>query len=229
MVAPNQPSITPKQKSETTRVLSPRKLEHGAQVVKEASAMGVLSILAQKIFKKQIPPACYQQYRNHILADSGAPSDPLEMMMLEQQIWAHFRIADLHVEAAVATSPELIELYTAAGAKLMGEFRRTCLAIREYRSPVVAKHITLVKQQNVAAGDQQVALIASPSPHASQRHEAAIPEVQPHLEDLRHEQSHLIAGKAPTEALEAIESRCESREQDSAPVGHRHLCPPERG
>lgn len=79
-------------------------------------------------------------------------------------MWTHFRIADLHVQAALATSPEHLEVYTTAVAKLMGEFRRTSLAIREFRSPIVAKNITVVKQQNVAAGDQQVALIEGRQP-----------------------------------------------------------------
>jgi hypothetical protein len=43
--------------------------------------------------------------------------------------------------------------------KLMAEFRRSTLALRDFQTPPAVKHVTVVKQQNVAAGDQQVALI----------------------------------------------------------------------
>jgi hypothetical protein len=46
-----------------------------------------------------------------------------------------------------------------AATKLTSEFRRLCLAVREFRAPVVPKSVTLVKQQNVAGGDQQIALV----------------------------------------------------------------------
>jgi hypothetical protein len=41
----------------------------------------------------------------------------------------------------------------------MSEFRKSSLALRDYRSPTVPKQVTVVKQQNLAAGNQQVALV----------------------------------------------------------------------
>ena len=59
-------------------------------------------------------------------------------------------------DAADAKS-EMAEAYTASAAKLMAEHRRLTLALRQYRAPVLAKQVTVVK--NVAAGDQQVAVM----------------------------------------------------------------------
>jgi hypothetical protein len=41
----------------------------------------------------------------------------------------------------------------------LGEFRRSAQCYKEFRSPAVSKQITLVAQQNLAAGDQQVAYV----------------------------------------------------------------------
>ena len=153
------PAPKPKIKPKPSPTLAIANVAQGADVVENLTAPGVLSILAGKIFKDQIPTPSYQLYRDQFLAGCGQPSDPLERMMLEQQVWAHFRIGGLHAQAAVAESPEHVELFTAAATKIMAEFRRMSLAIREYRSPLATKNVTVVKQQNVAAGDQQIALV----------------------------------------------------------------------
>jgi len=51
MVAPNQPPKTSSPKSRVTQELSIPNFEYGAQVVKETSATGVISILAQKFLR----------------------------------------------------------------------------------------------------------------------------------------------------------------------------------
>ena len=49
--------------------------------------------------------------------------------------------------------------YLGATARLTTEFRRSALALKTYRAPAPAAHLTVVRQQNVAVGDQQVALV----------------------------------------------------------------------
>ncbi len=46
---------------------------------------------------------------------------------------AHFRIAQVHVGAGAAKSAEAAKLYNAAAARLLGEFRRTALALQVLR------------------------------------------------------------------------------------------------
>jgi hypothetical protein len=53
-------------------------------------------------------------------------------MMIEQLVMAHFRVAQLHVDAGYCKGAEGMKLYTAAAARLLGEFRRTALALQAY-------------------------------------------------------------------------------------------------
>ena len=77
-----------------------------------------------------------QVFLERLLKDAGSPTDPVEVMMLEQLAFAHFRIADLHVGAGLASGIEAIRVYNAVAARLLGEFRRTALALRAYRSRI---------------------------------------------------------------------------------------------
>ena len=106
--------------------------------------------------------------------------------MIEQITLAHHRILSLHAQAAQAESAEMIEVLNAAATKLTAEMRRLCLALREYRAPVSAKNITLVKQQNVAGGDQQIALVDK-SPSGSTDNLAAISDSTNQKKAITHE------------------------------------------
>jgi hypothetical protein len=77
-------------------------------------------------------PAAFKVHLEQTLADLGNPTDPVERMLIEQLVLAHFRVAQLHVDAGYCKGAEGMKLYTAATARLLGEFRRTALALRAY-------------------------------------------------------------------------------------------------
>jgi hypothetical protein len=133
--------------------------ERDAQIVTEMSAAGALSIVIGKTLQNAVRPPGYKVYRDEFLKASGASQDALEVLMLEQIAVAHHRILGLHSQAAGVETPEMIEVLTSAAAKLTAEMRRLCLAVREYRAPVGPRSVTLVKTQNVAGGDQRIALL----------------------------------------------------------------------
>jgi hypothetical protein len=134
---------------------------HEAQLYEERYATTVLSSLGKEL-KKHISPGGFALYRHNTLAKAGDPSDPLERMMIEQLLWMHQRIGDLHLDAARAAVPELINALNGAVTKLAAEFRKSVLALRQYRHPMPPpQQLTLIKQQNVAAGDQQIAMVDS--------------------------------------------------------------------
>src|SRR4029077_19969518 len=85
-----------------------------------AAALGLDSIVES--------PA-YRIYLDRIMDDAGNPSDPIERMLLEQLTLAHFRIADLHVGASTAKGIEAMKIYNSGASRLLGEFRRTALAL----------------------------------------------------------------------------------------------------
>jgi hypothetical protein len=101
----------------------------------------------------------FQLLHHRILAQAGDPTDPLEVMCIEQFMLANQKIGDLHVRASMATDPIAVNQYLSAAARLMTECRKGLTAIKAYRTPSLSPQVTIVKQQNLAAGDQQVALI----------------------------------------------------------------------
>ncbi len=143
--------------------------QRDATIVSEWSTAGVLSVVVGKSLHNAVRPAGYKVYLDELLKASGAPTDPLEKMLVEQITVAHHRILALHAQAAQAESPEMIEVLNAAATKLAAEMRRLCLALREYRSPITPKNVTVVKQQNLAAGDQQIALVDKSSSGSTQK------------------------------------------------------------
>jgi hypothetical protein len=159
MVDFTKPTENGKSKPPPSTDPTPADYDRGAMILKELSGSATLATLVGKNLKGAVAPPAFKLYRDQLLRDSGQPTDAIEIMLLEQLMWAHHRVGDLHVQAATASSPQTSDVYGAAAVKLMAEFRKTSLALREYRSPVVAKQINIVKQQNVAAGDQQIALV----------------------------------------------------------------------
>lgn len=91
-----------------------------------------------------------------IRVDAGVVNNPMEQILVDGAMLAHVQAARL-MSKAEGQSPEVAEVYHNASAKYLGETRKLALALKELRSPVVAKQVTVVQQQNVAHGDQQVA------------------------------------------------------------------------
>jgi len=107
---------------------------------------------------KRLPPTAYVPYMEKTLRDAGNPQDPVEAMMIEQVTIAHHNVGRLLMAAAAAETIEQAKLYNDAATKLLGEFRRLALAIKEYREPTAARQFTLIRQQNVAR-EQQIAMV----------------------------------------------------------------------
>jgi len=114
-------------------------------------------------FGDAVGPNGWKMYRDWLVKASGDPSDPIEVLMIEQIALAHFRVGQLHAKAESAESTEAVKAYSSAAIRLTGEFRRLSLALRQYRQPTQTKHFTVVKQQNLAES-QQIAQLNSSQP-----------------------------------------------------------------
>jgi len=132
------------------------KVERDAAVVKEyllpfylSAIIGKPELLCDEGVKKAFDDA---------VASAGAPTDPIEKMMVEQIIFCHYRLAALQMQAAGAKTLEGVKIYNAATTRLMSEFRKFALAVRDYRLGPSRKSVAFIRQQNVAAagGSQKV-------------------------------------------------------------------------
>ena len=109
-------SFTPEQQSFAVKnVIAPAAL---------ATAMGVES---------KIETSGCRVYLDDLVKDSGNPVDPVEIMLLEQTAMCHLLAMKLQSKASGAEGTEAIELYLSGAARLRGEFRKTALALKEYR------------------------------------------------------------------------------------------------
>jgi hypothetical protein len=83
---------------------------------------------------KLIDSKAFKLYRDRLLSDCGNPKDPIEVMIIEQLSLAHFSMGLLSCKAANNRQPEAVGVYSGAAARLMGEFRRSALALQAYRA-----------------------------------------------------------------------------------------------
>jgi len=113
---PIHPRFTPEQQSLVVKkVIAPAAL---------AAAMGV---------ENKIETSGCRVYLDDLVKDSGNPVDPVEIMLLEQTAMCHILSMKLQSKASGAEGTEAIDLYLSGAARLSGEFRKTALALKEYR------------------------------------------------------------------------------------------------
>src|SRR5262245_31788220 len=75
----------------------------------------------------------FQAFLDGVIVDAGGPTDPIEVMLLQQLVLAHLRAAQLQAHAGMAEGLEAARLYNAAAARLLAELRKTALALKSYR------------------------------------------------------------------------------------------------
>lgn len=76
----------------------------------------------------------FRAYLDKIRKEAGDPTDPIEVMLLEQLVVAHLRAAQLQGDAGQAQGLEATRTLNNAAARLLGEFRQTALALQSYRA-----------------------------------------------------------------------------------------------
>jgi hypothetical protein len=161
-IGPASPSSEPTPAPDPVAVLrqeAQEKFGQLGQTIAEAFPTAVLNAVSGATFGGAVNPGGFKAYLDSLLVAAGNPSDPVETMLVQQLIWAHHQVGNLAGKAAHPATLQEVEVYNQALARIMAEFRRSSLALREYRSGPSPKQITVVKQQNVAAGNQNVALV----------------------------------------------------------------------
>jgi hypothetical protein len=88
--------------------------------------------------KSLISPAAVKKHLHDYLRDSGAANDVNDRMWFGQLLLAHYRLAQLHVQASKAESPESIKLLSMAASRLMDAFGRYMLSVQQHRADKAA-------------------------------------------------------------------------------------------
>jgi hypothetical protein len=107
--------------------------DHYAIHLSDTSASAFMYFSLAGVFR-QADALAYKKYRDKLLIDCGSPTDPIEIMMVEQLALAHLNTGRLHFKAATADSLEAARTYGALAIALAGEFRRGALALKSYRT-----------------------------------------------------------------------------------------------
>ncbi len=106
---------------------------------------------------ERFDPRAFKVYRDKLLKDAGSPSDPIEIMLIEQLALAHFNIGRLQLKSCSAENSKLAIAYADAATRLFGEFRRCSLALEDFREKQAAR-----KDRKASSA---VAKMAAPAKH----------------------------------------------------------------
>jgi len=102
-----------------------------ASVVKRGITPTALAMVLD--MENMIVAAGCRVYLDDLVRESGNPSDPVEIMLLEQLAMCHQYSIQMQALSKKAEGIEAIELYLSGAARLSSEFRKTALALKEYR------------------------------------------------------------------------------------------------
>jgi hypothetical protein len=112
-------------------------VEQKVESLRNATA-GYLYGVASQVVGQAFDVFAWQAYLERFLQDAGNPTDPIERLLLEQVLLAHHALGRVHVTAGTTADVEAVKACLPAIARLLGEVRRTALALKAYRqsSPV---------------------------------------------------------------------------------------------
>ncbi len=104
-----------------------------AKNLREVASGSYLYASCCHFFGGSVPADTYVRYMEELLQDCGATSDPLESMLVEQLVITHHAVGRLLGKSGLSDHCDEATNYAVAAARLAAEFRRSTLALRQYR------------------------------------------------------------------------------------------------
>ncbi|MDB5350429.1 MAG: hypothetical protein JWN86_1676 [Planctomycetota bacterium] len=101
----------------------------------------------------------YAIYMLALLKAAEDPTNPVERPMIEPLTMAHHAVGWLYYKASGAPTAEAANIDLSAAARLLGEHRKAVLALRAYRTSVVATPVTVVESRESADNGPRVAIV----------------------------------------------------------------------
>lgn len=121
-------------------------VEHYANHIANTVGSAFMYMTTSGVFR-EVDCQAFKRYRDNLIAGCGSPSDPIEVMLIEQMALANLNIGRLHFRSATADGLEGARVYGALAIGLTGELRRTAIALQAYRE----------KSRAIEAGPSQAA------------------------------------------------------------------------
>jgi hypothetical protein len=116
------------------RLLAERHFGEMATTLAETFSPSVLQAVSGEAYQRAIHAGGFKVYLDRFLAAAGSPTDPLEIMLIEQLVCAHFQIENLMAKAANTLNLQEVDIYTKSYVNAMAEYRRGLLALSEIRA-----------------------------------------------------------------------------------------------
>ena len=110
-----------------------------AENLREMAGAGWLYWIISATLSEQLDPDAFKVYRDVLLKEAGNPTDPIEIMLIEQLALSHFSIGRLHVRSCSTDIPKMALAFEDAATRLLGEFRRCTLALEDLRAKRAAR------------------------------------------------------------------------------------------
>jgi hypothetical protein len=108
--------------------------------LKDVAGASQMYIAVSSSIAPDISTEAFKQYRRTLLEQAGSPTDPIEVMIIEQIALAHFHIGRLHLKSCSTAQAQLAVAFADAATRLTAEFRRSALALEDYRAKQIARH-----------------------------------------------------------------------------------------
>jgi hypothetical protein len=131
----------------------------GGDKIRQLAAASCLEVTCGDPWKELVGERSFVGQHDQIIRDSGRPTDPVEIMLLEQIHVVFHHCLVLQRRMMTTDSLDGVKIYGSAVSSLLAEFRRLTGALQNYRSPRPKKQFVVVKQQNLAGGNPQIALV----------------------------------------------------------------------
>ena len=94
----------------TMKPAAPPTAGHYATQLRETSGAAFLYATMSDLFQ-QADTTAFKLFRDQLLADAGNPSDPIEIMMIEQIALAHMNVGWLQFRSATAGTADAAKIY----------------------------------------------------------------------------------------------------------------------
>ncbi|MGA2259309.1 MAG: hypothetical protein ABSG53_31940 [Thermoguttaceae bacterium] len=107
--------------------------------LKDVAGASQMYIAVSSSIAPDISTAAFKIYRQKLLEQAGSPTDPIEVMLVEQIALAHFHIGRLHLRSCSTADGLLSVAFADAATRLSAEFRRSALALEDYRAKQIAR------------------------------------------------------------------------------------------